>query len=106
MDAAQREIIIQPGIDHPSTTNNLHNKIASSLSTALGQEIVPAQLVPTAQQLPEAALAQEPQPEMDLDDLYSGLKGRPRTDPSKNFLKVFLGRLKKKNPEKEVVPVG
>lgn len=105
MDSAQKGQIIQPGTDHPASDQNLQNNIASSLSAALGAEITGPQVAPPAQAAPvNNEMASEPHPETDWDDFYNGaLKGRPRTDPSKNFLKVFLNRLKKKNPDKEVV---
>ena len=104
MDTAQKGQIIQPGSDHPVNSQNLQNDIASSLSAALGQKISSAQVAPLDQQtVVSSELSQDPHPETDWDDLYNGLKGRPRTDPSKNFLKVFLGRLRKKDPEKEVI---
>ncbi len=106
MDTAQKGQIIQPGPDHPVNSQNLQKDIASSLSAALGEEIIGTQVAPPLETDPiKSALATQPHPETDWDDFYNGaIKGRPRSDPSKNFLKVLLGRLKKKNPEKEVVP--
>lgn len=104
MDPAKKNQFLQPGSDHLAQTQQLQNNVSANLAILTGQTTPANQVVPIIQQpVLEGSLAENSNPEMDLEDLMDGLKGRPRTDPSRNFLKIFLGRLKKKNPDKEVV---
>lgn len=104
MDSAEKDQFLQPGSDHLAQTQQLQNKVSANLAILTGQTTPDNQVVPIIQQpVLEGSLAENSNTEMDLEDLMDGLNGRTRTDPSRNFLKIFLGRLKKKNPDKEVV---
>lgn len=96
--------IIQPGAGAAVHTKDLHQNIASSLGQMQGDPVDPKSLVPGSDQVPHNPLEQiiNPETEADMEDFMAGMKGRPRTEPSKNFLKTFLGRLKKKNPESNI----
>lgn len=96
--------IIQPGAGAAVHTKDLHQNIASSLGQMQGDPVDPKSLVPDAQDRFDNPLQQilNPETEADIEDFMAGMKGRPRTEPSKNFLKTFLGRLKKKNPESNI----
>lgn len=81
--------------------NDIIQNIASSLGQIQGAPVDPKSLVPEVQHHFDNPLQQiiNPETEADMEDFMAGMKGRPRTEPSKNFLKTFLNRLRKKNPD-------
>lgn len=103
MTTAQNGGIIQPGSDNNIHSQNLQQNIAQSVAAISGQPVDQAQVIPPTQQ-PAVTdpLGENVKPEADWEDIWAGMKGRPRTEPSGNFLKTFLGRMRKKNPGKEV----
>lgn len=93
---------VQPGIDTKSQAQDLQQNVAAIVSNITGTPLESAQVAPPSTQSPVDQsvkdLAEEPKTEVDLQEFIDAERGRPRTDPSRNFLKVFLGRLRKKNP--------
>lgn len=102
MKTAQK--IIQPGAGAVAHTKDLHQNVASSLGQIQGAPVDPKDIAPETEKHFDNPLQQilNPETEADMEDFMAGMKGKPRTEPSKNFLKSFLGRLKKKNPDSEV----
>lgn len=90
----------------PTADDQIVTQVAASLSDATGQKIDPSQVMPISQQHPLDKnlqdLLEDPKPEKDWDDIVAGEKGRPRNEPSKNFLKMFLQRLRKQHPQEEI----
>lgn len=74
---------------HPAQTQ-------ATIADALG--VNPQEVAPASSQSPVQGQTDKPGGELDLEDIIAGEMGRPRTEPSKNFLTAFLSRLKKKNP--------
>lgn len=92
---------VQPGSDASLHTKNLRHNVAASLGQIQGAPVDPNSLAPASEQKPDNPLEQiiNPETEADLDDFIAGMQGRPRTEPSKNFLKAFFSRMKKKHPQ-------
>lgn len=101
--------IIQPGKDHPVNHLAMQKQVARDLSQLYGVDIKHHQLQPAAQLPVETAspsLLQDPHPESDWDDIMAGLGGKPRTESSKNFLKMLFVRLQKQHPDSDIKQVG
>lgn len=96
--------IVQPGADAKVHANNLHQNVALSVGQMQGNPVDPKSLAPDIDQVPHNPLEQilNPETEADMEDFMAGMNGRPRSEPSKNFLKTFLSRLRKKNPESAI----
>lgn len=100
MGTAQGQSVIQPGKDDSSHVVSTQVGIADVLG------VKPQDVTPATLQNPQIEeVAEKPPSQIDLEDVMAGEKGRPRTDPSSNFLKTFLERLKKKNPQGDVEEV-
>lgn len=95
----------QPGLNHPQQTQELQTQTAQALSRIQGTTVTPQQVQPPATQPAVAGsdLASEPHPEADWDDIMAGFTGKPRTDSSRNFLKVLINRFRKQNPGQDIV---
>lgn len=93
--------LVRPGTDAKVHRENLHQGVAASLGQMQGNSVDPKTLIPEDQKHFDHPLQQilNPDTEADIEDIMAGIKGKPRTEPSKNFLKAFLGRLRKKNPD-------
>ena len=94
--AAQDVPLGTPGQDDSQHAHTLHQGVATALADIRGQKIGPEEVAPPKDQ---PAPSFEPQTEADLEEIIEAEKGKPRTDPSKNFLKVLLGRLRKQHPQ-------
>lgn len=99
MSTADDQVVLKPGSDAPSHIQNLQENVAIHLSDATGKKFTPSQVAPVLDQHP---LDDKIDTETSLEEIIAGEKGRPRTEPSKNFLKMLFQRLKKQNPQKEV----
>lgn len=92
--------IIQPGRDSAVHTKNLQNNVSRELQS-YGISNNAAFVEPVEQQHP---LDAKNEARFDLEDTWNGIvEGKPRDEPSKKFLGKFLERLRKKNPDKEII---
>lgn len=97
---------MMPGRDSSTPVKNLHQNIAQNLNFLQNQPTDPGDLMPPTQSsplLPNWALMEKSGAEVDLEDMMAGEKGLPRTEPAKNFLGMLLLRLKKQNPQAEII---
>lgn len=99
-------VTAMPGQDSVAHSQPVRQNIAVSLGQIQNQQVDPAHLVPPSQQLitPPNDLSGGIKTEADLEEIINAEKGRPRTDPSRNFLKVLFGRLTKKHPNSLIKP--
>lgn len=104
------QTVIQPGADSQAHTNNMQAKLATALNDVYKLDVQPQHLQPVSQQSPVtpelAHVMSKPHSERDFEDTMAGWKGKPRTEASKNFLKVFMNRLQKKNPNHDIQEAG
>ena len=109
MSPAQSPELIQPGVDAQAHANNMQARLASALNDIYDLDVRPQHLQPVSQQSPVtpelAGVMSKPHSERDFEDTMAGWKGKPRTEPSGNFLKVFMNRLQKKNPDQDIEAV-
>ena len=100
MATVQDLVAVQPGSDAKIHTQNLQQNVAGQLTAATGKPVTADQVTPPDQTLQD--LTEGPKPQTDWEDFMAGEKGRPRTDSSKNFLRVLLGRLKRQYPGDDI----
>lgn len=95
---------VMPGIDSLHHTNSLQSGVVKSLNQ-MNQPVSMQEVAPSATQGPlsqDVTGLEKPSTENDFFDTILGLKGKPRTERSFNFLKLLIGRIKKKNPGSEL----
>lgn len=102
------QTIIQPGADSQAYTNNMQTKLAAALNDIYKLDVQPKHLQPVSQQSPItpdlAHIMDKPHTERDFEDTMAGWKGKPRTEPSKNFLGLLIDKLQKRNPDQDIMP--
>lgn len=98
--------VMQPGSDHNAHLVDLHWTIASSLNQ-LGVQAHNSSTVPPEQHPPLSgefdSLKEKTHLDLDIEDMKGGIRGEQRGEPSNKFLSVFLNRLKKLYPGKQII---
>lgn len=98
--------VIKPGVDSQAHVNNMQDKLASALNNVYNLNVQAEHLKPESQKSPITPeldhVMKKPPTDLDFEDTMAGWKGRPRTEASGNFLKVWMNRLKKKNPDHDI----
>ncbi len=104
--AAPAVVQVTAGVDTPSHVQPTHNKVADALGQLYNIQVAPESVQPVSTQHPitpeVAQVASKPVHEYDLQEILDGWKGKPRTEPSKNFLSILKDRLRKQSPDQDL----
>ncbi len=99
---------LQPGVDSELHTQDLHQQAVSNLNKAFGVDMKPSQLAPASSQVPSVAgnIPENPKTEFVPEEfIKTNTNQSPvMTEPSKGFLGIKLGFLRKKNPGSQIEP--
>lgn len=106
--ATDTTVKLQPGADSTQHDQNLQQGVAVTLSDALGVQVTSAQVAPPASQSPKISevLPENPKTEFDPQEFIDSEVNQKhvKSDPSRGFLGVLWGRIRKQNPGKDIEP--
>lgn len=104
MLTAEETVPVSPGQDHEDFDKEVLQEVADEASKALGATIYTANIAPIITQAPVVPINLNAKPEFQagISEHWDGQKGRPRTNLSKGPLNMFVERVRKLHPGKEV----
>lgn len=104
--ATAQDPYIKPGVDNKTHEKALANSVAANINDALGAQITPTEVMPPANQKivveGHENAANQAGDQLDIEDIIAGEQGKPRNEPSQNFLRKLLGRIKKQHPDNRI----
>ena len=96
---------VHPGVDTNAHANQLHKTAADAIFELTGVHPGAESTQPAGNQTPiqdqVKDLMSKPKTEYDLHEIINAERGRARTEPSKNFLKLLFQKVYKKKIEQD-----